>query len=617
MGARRAASPALPRRLRLRPRRALGEGRVDGRRSRRRRGPCSPARAGRMLGVTKREPARSTCSSRSRARPSRVSGRVTAATSTRATSPSSMGIPVMTVARLLVELTDVMDADDVAFVIHEAAYWGMFSLEATGARVGRANGRPEPRVLEAALRLHAERKRGSRSRLESASGGWCSAPGSRAAAARRRQWLRGRRRTGPACASRSTGRPSAGPHEGRRPHPRRGVAGRRLQRPPVHRGRRRLPAGEGPSAARGAAACPPRCGVGTSTGSILFGTLKRARRSGGEGAQLGRRRRGARRTTWAATASPHSGSGRPNTPASATAGCASRAASTSAGITFSPPVTIVSTLRPGTSRRPRASRRRGRRCAGARRDGRAVDDDLPVGGDVTRSPGAAARTSRCPRLRDGHRGARLGEPVGRRDRPAGSARASSSAGRRARRRASRRAARAGGWRSSSRASWVGTSEAIVTSSRSAGPEHRRRAVDRRAQQHHQPADVAQRQRAEPALGAVVAERDGAAQRVVEDVAERERRPAAARRSCRRCGRRGPASRAGRRRAATARRASATARPARGEAAARQRAVDHRLAPARRGLRLAQVDRHRRGARKQARVQRDGEVQPRRQRDRDP
>ena len=61
----------------------------------------------------------------------------------------------------------------------------------------------------------------------------------------------------------------------------------------------------------------------------------------------------------------------------------------------------------------------------------------------------------------------------------------------------------------------------MTSSRVGGPEHRGRPVDRRAQQDHQPADVAERQRAQPALAPVVPERDGAAERVVEDLAERE------------------------------------------------------------------------------------------------
>ena len=64
-----------------------------------------------------------------------------------------------------------------------------------------------------------------------------------------------------------------------------------------------------------------------------------------------------RGTTSAVTASPHSGSARAKTAASATAGCAARIASTSAGATFSPPVRIMSPLRPVTTRRPSGSRR--------------------------------------------------------------------------------------------------------------------------------------------------------------------------------------------------------------------------------------------------------------------
>jgi very-short-patch-repair endonuclease len=76
------------------------------------------------------------------------------------------GIRVTTVARLLVELTEVMEADDLALVIHEAAFLGKFSLEATLAAMERANGRRRIKVLEDALRLRASGSAGSRSRLE-------------------------------------------------------------------------------------------------------------------------------------------------------------------------------------------------------------------------------------------------------------------------------------------------------------------------------------------------------------------------------------------------------------------------------------------------------------------
>ena len=54
---------------------------------------------------------------------------------------------------------------------------------------------------------------------------------------------------------------------------------------------------------------------------------------------------------------PRAASGRPTTAASATAGCASRTASTSAGAMFSPPRTMRSSRRSTTNRRPSPSRR--------------------------------------------------------------------------------------------------------------------------------------------------------------------------------------------------------------------------------------------------------------------
>jgi hypothetical protein len=76
------------------------------------------------------------------------------------------GIPVTTVARLLVDLTDDLDAEDLAFLIHEAAYRGRFSLPATRAAMRRAKGRSTLPILEEALRLHLSGSAGSRSRLE-------------------------------------------------------------------------------------------------------------------------------------------------------------------------------------------------------------------------------------------------------------------------------------------------------------------------------------------------------------------------------------------------------------------------------------------------------------------
>jgi hypothetical protein len=75
-------------------------------------------------------------------------------------------IPVTTVARLLVDLTDDADAEDLSRVIHEAAYLGTFDLDATRAAMERANGRRRLAVLDEALRLHESGSAGSRSRLE-------------------------------------------------------------------------------------------------------------------------------------------------------------------------------------------------------------------------------------------------------------------------------------------------------------------------------------------------------------------------------------------------------------------------------------------------------------------
>ncbi|HWK29271.1 MAG TPA: DUF559 domain-containing protein [Solirubrobacter sp.] len=75
-------------------------------------------------------------------------------------------IPVATVARMLVDLTDTNDADEIANVIHEAAFRRIFDLAATEAALARANGRRHVKVLEEALRLHVRGSAGSRSRLE-------------------------------------------------------------------------------------------------------------------------------------------------------------------------------------------------------------------------------------------------------------------------------------------------------------------------------------------------------------------------------------------------------------------------------------------------------------------
>ncbi len=76
------------------------------------------------------------------------------------------GIPVTTVARMLVDLTDDEPADVLANLIHEAAYRNRFSLDATHAAMARAKGRHNLAVLHEALRMHAAGSAGSRSRLE-------------------------------------------------------------------------------------------------------------------------------------------------------------------------------------------------------------------------------------------------------------------------------------------------------------------------------------------------------------------------------------------------------------------------------------------------------------------
>jgi very-short-patch-repair endonuclease len=75
------------------------------------------------------------------------------------------GIPVTTVARTLVDLTDVFNEEQLTNAIHEAAYHRIFSATATRAAMARAPGR-RLKVLQAALRNHAKGSAGTRSRLE-------------------------------------------------------------------------------------------------------------------------------------------------------------------------------------------------------------------------------------------------------------------------------------------------------------------------------------------------------------------------------------------------------------------------------------------------------------------
>jgi hypothetical protein len=76
------------------------------------------------------------------------------------------GIPVTTVPRTLVDLSDVLTAHQLANVIHEAAFRKLFDERAVRAAISRANGRHNLHVLTKALELNAEGSAGTRSDLE-------------------------------------------------------------------------------------------------------------------------------------------------------------------------------------------------------------------------------------------------------------------------------------------------------------------------------------------------------------------------------------------------------------------------------------------------------------------
>jgi hypothetical protein len=76
------------------------------------------------------------------------------------------GIPVTTIARLLVDLSSVLTAPQLANVIHEAAFRNRFDLEATRQAMTRATGRHGLDVLEASLNAHLSGSAGTRSALE-------------------------------------------------------------------------------------------------------------------------------------------------------------------------------------------------------------------------------------------------------------------------------------------------------------------------------------------------------------------------------------------------------------------------------------------------------------------
>jgi predicted transcriptional regulator of viral defense system len=76
------------------------------------------------------------------------------------------GIPVTTVPRTLVDLADVLTPEQLANVIHEAAFRNRFDPAATRAAMSRANGRRNLAALERALALNAQGSAGTKSTLE-------------------------------------------------------------------------------------------------------------------------------------------------------------------------------------------------------------------------------------------------------------------------------------------------------------------------------------------------------------------------------------------------------------------------------------------------------------------
>ena len=344
-----------------------------------------------------------------------------------------------------------------------------------------------------------------------------------------------------------------------------------------------------------------------SVTSTALGTLKRASRPATH-SRSSCGSAGARSTTLAVTASPHSGSGRPNTPASATAGCASSAASTSAGATFSPPVTIVSDLRPTivqTAGVVEAAEVAGVQDAAAG-DGRALDEDLPVVRERDRQPGQRAAVDR-------HLRAGLGEPVGGADGPAGRARAPRAGpASPPRRRAGPRAGARPGARRRPAAAAAGSGRARRRVMSSSGRDARRRRAPRGCRRSRSAAAPSARRRARAAAGTASARRDRGRARPPSRArwpgrCRSSARRAAAPRWCRSCARRARCRRR------PARRAPPRRRPAAGR---RRRASADGQQRRPLGLPQPRVDRHRGGAREQAGVQRDREVQPGRERERD-
>ena len=74
-------------------------------------------------------------------------------------------IPVTRVARMLVDLAEILTAHQLAWVIQEASFRGVFSLHDTRQALARANGR-KTTVLRRAIELHLSGSAGTRSKGE-------------------------------------------------------------------------------------------------------------------------------------------------------------------------------------------------------------------------------------------------------------------------------------------------------------------------------------------------------------------------------------------------------------------------------------------------------------------
>jgi len=78
------------------------------------------------------------------------------------------GIPVTTVARMLVDLSATMTPHQLAWIIHEALHRKCFNLAATRRAMARADGRRGLKNLERAIELHLSGSAGTRSAAEDA-----------------------------------------------------------------------------------------------------------------------------------------------------------------------------------------------------------------------------------------------------------------------------------------------------------------------------------------------------------------------------------------------------------------------------------------------------------------